>query len=87
MDALGIAAGLSEAEYRSRIELVSDPDEIACSAYGVIKDKTMYGKPVRGIERSTFLIGPDGRILHLWRGVKVDGHAQEVLAALQKALA
>ena len=76
-----------KAKYQLPFELVSDPDEIACSAYGVIKDKTMYGKPVRGIERSTFLIGPDGRILHLWRGVKVDGHAQEVLAALQKALA
>ena len=76
-----------KAKYQLPFELVSDPDEIACTAYDVIKNKTMYGKPVRGIERSTFLIGPDGRILHLWRGVKVDGHAQEVLAALQKALA
>ena len=59
--------------------LLSDPDEVACAAFGVMKVKNMYGKPVRGIERSTFVIAPDGAIAKTWRGVKVPGHAQEVL--------
>jgi peroxiredoxin Q/BCP len=61
-------------------ELISDADEVACNAFGVIKMKNMYGKQVRGIERSTFVIGADGAILREWRGVKVAGHAAEVLA-------
>lgn len=61
-------------------ELVSDPDELACSAFGVMKLKNMYGKQVRGIERSTFVIDGDGRVLKEWRGVKVPGHVEEVLA-------
>jgi len=60
-------------------ELLSDTEEMACKAYGVIKMKNMYGKKVRGIERSTFVIGPEGNIKREWRGVKVPGHAQEVL--------
>ena len=60
-------------------ELVSDPDEIACAAFGVIKMKNMYGKKVRGIERSTFAIDAKGVLRGEWRGVKVPGHAQEVL--------
>ena len=60
-------------------ELLSDNEEMACKAYGVIKMKNMYGKKVRGIERSTFVIGPEGNIKREWRGVKVPGHAQEVL--------
>ena len=64
-------------------ELVSDPDEKLCTQFGVMKMKNMYGKQVRGIERSTFLIGPDGRLLQEWRKVKVDGHAAEVLAAVK----
>ena len=60
-------------------ELISDADEVACNAFGVIKMKNMYGKQVRGIERSTFVIGADGAILREWRGVKVSGHAAEVL--------
>ena len=63
--------------------LVSDPDETACTLYGVMKMKNMYGKQVRGIERSTFLIGEDGRIEAEWRGVKVPGHAEAVLAAVR----
>ena len=60
-------------------ELLSDPDENACALFGVIKMKNMYGKQVRGIERSTFVIGRKGRVVREWRGVKVPGHAQEVL--------
>ncbi|HEY1327520.1 MAG TPA: peroxiredoxin [Casimicrobiaceae bacterium] len=63
--------------------LVSDPDEALCSRFGVMKMKNMYGKQVRGVERSTFLIGPDGKLVREWRGVKVPGHADEVLAAVQ----
>ncbi|MGB9105422.1 MAG: peroxiredoxin, partial [Terriglobales bacterium] len=52
-------------------------------AYGVLKEKNMYGKKVMGIERSTFVIGPDGKLKHEFRGVKAAGHAAEVLAALK----
>ena len=64
-------------------ELISDPDEKLCAQFGVIKMKNMYGKQVRGIERSTFLIGPDGKLVAEWRKVKADGHAAEVLKAVQ----
>lgn len=64
-------------------ELISDPDETACEAFGVMKMKNMYGKQVRGIERSTFVIDTEGRIAREWRGVKVPGHAAEVLAVVQ----
>ena len=60
-------------------ELISDADESACNAFGVIKMKNMYGKQVRGIERSTFVIDADGRIAREWRGVKVPGHVAQVL--------
>ena len=59
--------------------LLSDADETLCQAFDVIKMKNMYGKKVRGIERSTFLIDADGKLAREWRGVKVPGHAQEVL--------
>ncbi|QEL55570.1 peroxiredoxin [Chromobacterium paludis] len=61
-------------------ELLSDSEETACNLFGVIKMKNMYGKQVRGIERSTFVIGKSGEIAREWRGVKVPGHAEEVLA-------
>ena len=64
-------------------ELISDADEALCEAFDVIRMKNMYGKQVRGIERSTFLIGPDGTLVREWRKVKVDGHAAEVLAAVK----
>ena len=60
-------------------ELLSDPEEKACGIFGVMKMKNMYGRQVRGIERSTFLVDRDGRIAREWRGVKVPGHAQAVL--------
>ena len=59
--------------------LLSDPDEALCRQFDVIRDKNMYGRKVRGVERSTFVIGRDGRIAREWRKVKVPGHAQEVL--------
>jgi peroxiredoxin Q/BCP len=60
-------------------ELASDADEVACKLYDVIKMKNMYGKKVRGIERSTFVIDGKGVVRREWRGVKVPGHVQEVL--------
>lgn len=60
-------------------ELISDPDERVCGLFGVMKLKNMYGKQVRGVERSTFVIDPQGRIAREWRGVKVPEHAQQVL--------
>jgi peroxiredoxin Q/BCP len=60
-------------------ELLSDAEEKACAIFGVMKMKNMYGKQVRGIERSTFAIDAEGRIAREWRGVKVAGHAKEVL--------
>ncbi|MDY0012177.1 MAG: peroxiredoxin [Rhodocyclaceae bacterium] len=60
-------------------ELISDADETACQRYGVIKMKKMYGKEVRGIERSTFIIDAAGALRHEVRGVKVAGHAQAIL--------
>ena len=60
-------------------ELGSDADETVCNLFGVIKQKMMYGKQVRGIERSTFVIDRAGVLRREWRGVKVPGHAQEVL--------
>ncbi|MDK2123345.1 peroxiredoxin [Parachitinimonas caeni] len=65
-------------------ELVSDPEETACTAFSVMKMKNMYGKQVRGIERSTFVIDATGQIVAEWRGVKVPGHVAEVLAFVQK---
>ena len=64
---------------RFPFELLADPDEAVCKQFGVLKMKTLYGKKVRGIERSTFVIGKDGVLAREWRGVKVPGHVQEVL--------
>ena len=63
--------------------LISDPDETVCERFGVMKLKNMYGKQVRGIERSTFVIDAQGKLVQEWRGVKVPGHAAEVLAFVQ----
>lgn len=64
-------------------ELLVDTDELACNLFGVIKMKNLYGKQVRGIERSTFLIDAAGTLRREWRAVKADGHAAEVLAAVE----
>jgi thioredoxin-dependent peroxiredoxin len=77
----------SHANFKAKMqfpfELLSDPEEKLCAQFGVMKMKNMYGKQVRGIERSTFLIGPDGKLAAEWRKVKVDGHAAEVLEAVK----
>lgn len=65
-------------------DLLSDPDEALCAQFGVMKMKNMYGNQVRGIERSTFLIDGKGVLRQEWRGVKVDGHAEAVLKAVQE---
>ena len=74
----------SHASFREKLglpfDLLSDPDETACTAWGVMKMKNMYGKQVRGIERSTFVVAADGSVAREWRGVKVPGHVDEVLA-------
>ena len=57
--------------------LISDPDETMCNAYGVMKEKSMYGRKYMGIERSTFVIDPEGNLVKEWRGVKVPGHVEE----------
>jgi len=66
-------------------DLISDGDETLCKAFDVIHEKNMYGKKVLGIVRSTFLIDPEGVVVESWRGVKVPGHAEAVLAALTQA--
>ncbi len=68
-----------KAKMKFPFELLSDPDEAVCGQFGVMKLKSLYGKKVRGIERSTFVIDGDGVLAREWRGVKVPGHAQEVL--------
>ena len=65
-------------------ELISDPDEALCQLFGVIKMKNMYGKQVRGIERSTFVIDGAGVLRREWRGVKVPKHVDDVLKFVQQ---
>ena len=64
-------------------ELLSDKDETACELFGVMKMKNMYGKQVRGVERSTFVFDAKGKLVKSWRGLKAAGHAAEVLAFVQ----
>ena len=64
-------------------ELVADTEEKMCHMFGVVKNKIMYGKKVKGIERSTFLINEEGVLTHEWRGLKVPGHVEEVLKAIK----
>ncbi len=65
-------------------ELISDADESLCQLFDVIKSKNMYGKKVRGIERSTFVIDAGGKLVKAWRGLKVPGHVDDVLAYVQQ---
>ena len=78
-------AGASHDKFKKKhnlaVALGADPDRSAIEAYGVWKEKSMYGKKYMGVERSTFLIDRDGRIARIWRKVKVPGHAEEALAA------
>jgi thioredoxin-dependent peroxiredoxin len=69
-----------KAKMKFPFELLADPEEAVCGQFGVMKQKNMYGKKVRGIERSTFVVGKDGVLAREWRGVKVPGHVQEVLS-------
>jgi peroxiredoxin Q/BCP len=64
-----------------KFDLLSDPEEKLCKKFDVIREKTLYGRKFMGVERSTFLIGADGKLRREWRKVKVKGHAEEVLQA------
>jgi peroxiredoxin Q/BCP len=68
-----------KAKFTLPFELLSDADEAVCNLFGVMKQKNLYGKQVRGIERSTFVFDPNGVLCQEWRGVKVPEHAQRVL--------
>lgn len=68
-----------KAKFSFPFELLVDTEELACHLFNVIKMKNMYGKQVRGIERSTFIINKEGTLIKEWRGVKVENHAAEVL--------
>lgn len=72
-----------KAKHEFPFELISDPQEDLCSLFEVMKMKNMYGKQVRGIERSTFVIDAGGKLVREWRGVKVPGHVDEVLEYVQ----
>ena len=88
---LGISADSSAKQkkfkdkYHLPFSLLADTDKKICQAFGVIKDKTMYGRIFKGISRMTFVIGPDGRIQHIFDKVKAAGHAEEVLEYLKSA--
>lgn len=85
---MGISADSMAAQKKFRdkfnlnMPLLCDPEKKVIAAYGVFKEKNMYGKKVMGIERTTFIIGKDGTIRKIFPKVKVDGHTEEVLAAL-----
>jgi thioredoxin-dependent peroxiredoxin len=88
---LGISADDSDRQkkfqdkYDLPYTLLADVGKRVCNAYGVIKEKNMYGKKVMGIARTTFVIGPTGKIQHIFNNVKADGHAEEVLTYLKGA--
>lgn len=73
-----------KAKQKFNFDLLSDEDEALCKQFDVIKLKKLYGREYMGIDRSTFLIGEDGKLLEEWRGVKVKGHVDEVLTACKK---
>ena len=86
---LGISADTPSAQknfkdkYELPYTLLSDKDKTVAKQFDVIKEKNMYGKKVMGIARTTFLIGADGKIAHVFENVKPDGHAEEVLAEIK----
>lgn len=90
---LGISADTPSAQkkfkdkYDLPYSLLADADKKIANEFGVIKEKNMYGKKVKGIARTTFLIGPDGKITHVFENVKPEGHAEEVLAHVKSGAA
>ncbi len=88
---LGISRDAIEAhtkfikKYGLPFVLLSDPDEKVCASYGVLKEKTLYGKKYLAIDRSTFLIDPNGALQGVWRNVKVSGHIPEVLSSIPRS--
>jgi peroxiredoxin Q/BCP len=95
LDAAGVVVlGISrdtpkdQAKFRAKFTLpytlLADVDEQVCNQFGVLKEKNMYGKKVIGIQRTTFLIGPDRTLLHIFPKVTPDGHAEEVLAWIKE---
>jgi peroxiredoxin Q/BCP len=86
---LGISADTPQTQKKFQTKydlpytLLSDSDKKVCTAFGVIKDKNMYGKIVKGIARTTFIVGRDGKIAHIFNNVKPEGHAEEVLTVLK----
>src|SRR3954467_15060561 len=88
---LGISPDTSKAQnkfaekFSLPFTLLADADKKVAEAFGVMKEKNMYGKKVWGVARTTFVIGPDGRIQHIFENVKPDGHAEQVLAYLKES--
>ena len=88
---LGVSPDLPKAQkkfeekYSLPFTLLGDADKKVCNAFGVIQEKNMYGKKVMGVARTTFIIGPDGKIKHIFHKVKPQGHAEEVLGYLKEA--
>ena len=74
-----------QAKYDLPFPLLADADRKVADAFGALQEKNMYGKKVMGIVRTTFIIGPDGKIQHIFPKVKAQGHAEEVLAYLKEA--
>ncbi len=88
---LGVSADTPEKQkkfkekYDLPFTLLADTEKEVSNQFGVIKEKNMYGKTVKGIERTTFLIGPQGKIARIFPKVKAEGHAEEVLAELRSS--
>jgi peroxiredoxin Q/BCP len=80
----------SHEKFRDKFELnfslLADPDHKVADKYGAWREKNLYGKKSMGIQRSTYLIGPDGRVAKVWKKVSVDGHDEEVIAALKELM-
>ena len=74
-----------EEKFSLPFTLVADADKKICNAYGVMQEKNMYGRKVMGVARTTFIIGPDGKIKHIFKKVKPEGHAEQVLEYLKEA--
>ncbi len=71
-------------KHNFKFPLISDPEEKLCKSFDVIKEKSLYGRKYMGVDRSTFIISQDGKILHVWRNVKVKGHVDEVIEKLRE---